>query len=269
MRVVRALVAVSTVAVSILSATELASAQAPATKPAAVKPEAAKPAASVAATTDEGNPAAVSPFPAATPSKAGLELKAIHKADTTWRESQRGAQPPRALGRIQPTMLRSVDPGTQQKTLEHFQSVEEQVDKLDQAGMSESERMNLQIYRYQIETQIDSQKFKEWEKPVNSLESFWSGVQGTGQRGFRTEQDYLNYLTWVTDIPRFYDENIANMRAGLARGFTPPKITLTGRDQTIAPIANAKSAERDAPFWKPFTKNAVDDQHGRAGEAAC
>jgi uncharacterized protein (DUF885 family) len=41
------------------------------------------------------------------------------------------------------------------------------------------------------------------------------------------------------------------MRAGLKRGYTPPKITLTGRDQTIAPIANAKSADQ-TPFWKPF-----------------
>ncbi len=112
MRVVRALVVVSTVAVSMFSATRLAVAQAPATKPATAKPTTAKPAAATAsaATIDEGNPAAVSPFPAAAPSKAGLELKAIHQADTKWRESQRGAQPLRQIGRIQPSMLRSVDP---------------------------------------------------------------------------------------------------------------------------------------------------------------
>ena len=255
MRVVRALVAVSTVALSMLSAMKPASAQAPAARPATAKPATAKPAAVTApvATTEEGNPIPASPFPAGPPSKAGLELKAIHKEDTTWREAQRGAQPPRAIGRIQPTALRSVDPATQQKTLDHFQSVQEQVEKLDPTGMSESERMNVEIYRYQIGTLIDGQKFKEFEKPVNSLETFWSGVQGTGQRGFRTEQDYLNYLIWLADIPRFFDENIANMKAGLARGFTPPKVTLAGRDQTIAPIANAKSADV-TPFWKPFTK---------------
>jgi uncharacterized protein (DUF885 family) len=255
MRVVRALAAVSAVALSMLFPMEPASAQAPTTKPGAAKPGAAKPAATTAsaAATDDGNPIPASPFPAGPPSKAGLELKAIHKADTTWREAQRGAQPPRAIGRIQPTALRSVDPATQQKTLEHFLSVQAQVDKLDQTGMSEAERMNVEIYRYQIGTLIDGQKFKEFEKPVNSLETFWSGVQGTGQRGFRTEQDYLNYLIWLTDIPRFFEENIANMKAGLARGFTPPKITLAGRDQTIAPIANATSADM-TPFWKPFTK---------------
>ena len=257
MRVSRVLAAVSTVAVSLLSITGVAAAQAPATKPTTTAKPAAttKPAAAPAAvaTTAEGNPVALSPFPTTAPSKAGLELKAIHQADTKWRESQRGAQPQRMMGRIQPTMLRSVDPATQQKTLEHFQSVEEQLDKLSTDEMSQSERMNLEIYRYQISVALDGQKFKEFEKPVTSLESFWSGVQGTGQRGFRTEQDYLNYLTWLADIPRFFDENIANMRAGLARGFTPPKVTLNGRDQTIAPIANAKSAD-ETPFWKAFTR---------------
>src|SRR3984885_14994589 len=43
------------------------------------------------------------------------------------------------------------------------------------------------------------------------------------------------------------------MRDGLARAITPPKITLTGRDQTIAPIAKPKPADL-SPFWKPFTK---------------
>jgi uncharacterized protein (DUF885 family) len=255
MRVIRVLVAVS-----IFSTTAFAAAQAPATtstptKPAAPQSTPAKPAAATApvATTDEGNPVPVSPFPAGPPSKQGLELQAIHKADTTWRESQRGAQSPRLFGRVQPTALRSVDPATQQKTLEHFESVKAQIDKLSPDEMSESERINLEIYRYQIGTLIDGQKFKEYEKPVNSLETFWTGVQGAGQRGFRTEQDYLNYLTWLTDIPRFFDENIANMRVGLARGFTPPKVTLAGRDQMIAPIAKATTADQ-TPFWKPFTK---------------
>jgi uncharacterized protein (DUF885 family) len=253
--------AVSTIALSMLSVTGVAVAQVPVTKPSTASTAAANPAAAAkpaaattpTATDEDGNPVARSVFSAVPPSAPGLELKAIHQADTKWQESQRGAQPLRLRGKVQPSMLRSVDPATQQKTLEHFESVEAQIDKLDQSAMSQSERMNLAIYRYQTGVLLDGQKFKEWEKPVNSLESFWASTQGTGQRGFRTEQDYLNYLTWLADIPRFYEENTANMRAGLARGFTPPKVTLTGRDQTIALVANAKSAE-ETPFWKAFAK---------------
>ncbi len=245
------------VAVSMLYPLTFALSQMVPAKPApaaAAKQAAATPAkpGTAAAPADEG-PAPLSPFPSGPPSKAGAELNAIHKADTTWREAQRGGQPFGRQQRVQPTVLRAVDPATQAKALEHFEGVKAQLDKLNKSEMSEAEQMNLEIYLYQIDTQIDGQKFKEWEKPVNSLETFWTGVQSSGQRGFRTEQDYLNYLQWLNDIPRFFDENIANMKAGLARGFTPPKITLAGRDGMIAPIAHAKSAE-ETPFWKAFTR---------------
>ena len=243
------------VAVSMVSTVTFASAQAPATKPSTAKPATAKPAAATAPSADkdkdDSNPVPNSPFPVGPPTRGGEELDKIHKADIAWRETQRGYQAPGRAQRVQPAVLRAVDPVTQQKALEHFESVKAQLDKLPKDGMSQAEKINLEIYIYQIDTQIDGQKFKEWEKPVNSLETFWSGVQGTGQRGFRTEKDYENFLLYMADIPRFYDENIANMKAGLARGFTPPKITLNGRDQTIAPIANATSADV-TPFWKPF-----------------
>jgi uncharacterized protein (DUF885 family) len=240
------------VAVSMVWMTALAVAQAPATRPTAKTPAARTAVATApAAVTTDGSPAPLSPFPQGPPTKAGLQLTAIHLADRKWQESQRGYVEPRRLARIQPKELRSVDPATQEKQYEHLKSVQAQLDKIDVSGMSESEHINMEIYRYQIGTQMDAQKFKDWEKPVTSIDAFWIGAQGTGQRGFRTEQDYLNFLQWMTDIPRFYDENIANMRAGMSRGFTPPKVTLKGRDQTIAAIANAKSADQ-TQFWKAF-----------------
>jgi uncharacterized protein (DUF885 family) len=230
------------VAVSMLSTTVLAVAQVPAATPAAA-----------AAVPDEGNPNPVSPFPVGPPSKAGMELVAIHTADRKWREAQRGYVDPRKFGRYQPKELPAVDPATQAKEYEHLKAVQAQVDKLDTTEMSEAEHINLEIFQYQLVTQLNQQKFKEWEKPVTSLGSFWSRTQQTGERGFRTEQDYLNYLQWMADVPRFYDENMANMRVGLARGYTPPKITLMGREKTIELVAQAKSADQ-TPFWKAFVK---------------
>ena len=249
MRVLRVLVAMS-----VLSTMQLSAAQVPAAKPAAGRPATAKSTTAAtsqtaaSAATEDGSPAPISPFPQGPPTKAGLQLIAIHTADRKWRESQRGYVDPRRLGRFQPKQLPAVDPATQEKTYDHLKGVQDQIDKLAVSDMSESERMNLEIFRYQIVTQRNAQKFKEWEKPVTSLGSFWAGAQNTGLRGFRTEQDYLNYLQWLADLPRYYEENIANMRAGLARGYTPPKVTLTGRDKTISMIANAKSADQPL-FW--------------------
>jgi len=37
----------------------------------------------------------------------------------------------------------------------------------------------------------------------------------------------------LNDIPRYFGEQTQNMKVGLARGFTPPKVTLTGREVSI------------------------------------
>ena len=56
---------------------------------------------------------------------------------------------------MQATKLRSVDPATQQKAYEHWKSVIAQLDKISAAELSDEERINLECYRYQIETQLD------------------------------------------------------------------------------------------------------------------
>ncbi len=227
----------------------------------------AKPAPAKAAHTEDGNPVPASPFPAGPPTRGGLQLEAIHKADLAWRETQRGYQKPGTQERVQPAVLRAVDPATQQKALEHFEAVQAQLDKLPRSEMSQAEQMNLNIYLYQVGSSIDGQKFKEWEKPVTSLESFWSGVQGTGQRGFRTEKDYENFLLWLTDIPRFYTENIANMRAGLARGFTPPTDHPERTRQHHRPHRERKERRRH-PLLAAVHPHARHHQHRGAGQAA-
>jgi uncharacterized protein (DUF885 family) len=52
-------------------------------------------------------------------------------------------------------------------------------------------------------------------------------------------------------MPRYFREQLANMRAGLARGFTPPRVTLSGRDAPLASVAEAKTPQ-DTIYYAPF-----------------
>jgi uncharacterized protein (DUF885 family) len=88
---------------------------------------------------------------------------------------------------------------------------------------------------------------------ANSDSSFWSNVTYAAQRKLKTADEYRRYIAYLNDIPRFFREVTVNMRAGLARGFTPPKVTLTGRDKSIAVIADATVPENN-PFYEPFKK---------------
>jgi uncharacterized protein (DUF885 family) len=179
-------------------------------------------------------------------------LKAIYNAEDAWRKALRGAGDEDHPDKIR-AELASVDAVTQQAQLKHWEGVLRELDALKPAVLSATERVNYEVFRAQIAVLINAQKFREYERPANSDSTFWSDEEEVTRATFKTEQDYSNYLSQLKDLPRYFRENIANMRAGLARGFTPPKVTLTGRDDSLAPVAEAKSSESTI-YFKPFEK---------------
>jgi uncharacterized protein (DUF885 family) len=179
-------------------------------------------------------------------------LKAIYTAEDAWRKARRGAgdedHPDKILAE-----LPNVDAVTQVADLKHWQGVLRQVDALKPAELSPDERVNFQVFRAQLISLINDQTFREYERPANSDSTFWSDEEGVTRATFKTAQDYTNYIAQLKDLPRYFRENIANMRVGLARGFTPPKVTLTGRDASLVPVAEAKTPESTL-YFKPFEK---------------
>src|SRR5207237_989759 len=52
------------------------------------------------------------------------------------------------------------------------------------------------------------------------------------------------------DIPRYFHEQMDEMRAGAKRGFTPPRVTLEGRDGSITAVTDV--APEKSLFYTPF-----------------
>ncbi len=200
------------------------------------------------ASTTPHSPAQAAPYSAT----QDRRLKAITTAEDAWRKAQRGA-PDEDHPRKILAELPSVDAATQQADLTHWQGVLRQVDALQPSALSSTERVNFQVFRAQLIGLINAQTFREYERPANSDSTFWSDEEEVTRLPFKTQQDYVNYIAQLHEIPRYFRENIANMRAGLARGFTPPKVTLTGRDASLVPVATAKTPESTV-YFKPFEK---------------
>src|SRR3546814_2722880 len=89
--------------------------------------------------------------------------------------------------------------------------------------------------------------------PFNSDSSFWSNLAFMARRPMRDARAYRNYIGRLADVPRYFDQQVANMRAGLARGFSVPRAVLDGRDVSIANVAGLDDPEPSA-FWKPVEK---------------
>jgi uncharacterized protein (DUF885 family) len=182
-----------------------------------------------------------------TPS-ADAQLKAIYTAEWKWREDQfpddEDAQKP-----IQ-DHLPKVDPDTQSMRLAKWQDTLAQLDAVPRAGLSPAEQLNYAVYRPQIETLIANQRFRDFEMPANSDTTFWTDLGYTARRPFRNLQDYRNWISQMQDIPRYFKEQTGEMRRGLGRGFTPPRVTMTGRDASLTAVTDA--SPENSLFYTPF-----------------
>jgi len=182
---------------------------------------------------------------------AAASFKALYTREWTWREIEfahgdEGDAAPLA------GYLPKVDAASQERRLAYWQGVRRQLDAIPEKALSPEGQVNYEVYRDQIDVLISQQKFREYEKPFNSDSSFWSDFNYTAMRTLHDAGEYRAYIAQLNDIPRFFAEQTDNMRAGLKRGFTPPRATLAGREVSVSATVDAKDAGGTL-FWKPFS----------------
>jgi len=73
---------------------------------------------------------------------------------------------------------------------------------------------------------------------------------------FATEADYRNYLSRLAKVPRWLDQEIAQLRAGMKSGWMPPKEAMGPVPGMFDAFANADVTA--SPMWQPFTKFPKD-----------
>ncbi|WP_133365286.1 DUF885 domain-containing protein [Qipengyuania sediminis] len=144
--------------------------------------------------------------------------------------------------------LPEVTPGAQSERLSIARNILARLDAIDPAALSADARIDAEVLRTLLEEQIGDARFREWEMPFDSDSDFWSYL--AARRPLDDAEDYRRYIARIRDLSRYFGEHIANARAGLARGFSVPAITLEGRDASIA--AHVVDDPEKSPFWGAF-----------------
>jgi len=194
---------------------------------------------------DRPAPAALSAATAA----ADARFAALHRAEWQWRVAQGLADDEFERGQVDADFPR-VDAASQAARLAYWEGVLRQLGALDPAALSAPQRIDYQVYRAQVGAFVEALRFREYEQPVNADSAFWTDVTYGARQPFARVEDYRNYLARLGKMPRYFAEQVENMRAGLARGFTPPRVTLQGRDAALASVAEA--APEETVFYTPF-----------------
>ena len=178
---------------------------------------------------------------------ADARFKAIYTAEWAWRTGKAGAN-----AKPENSRLDTADAASQEQRLGYWQNVMHQLDGLDVGQLTPEDQVDYAVYREQIANLIADQRFRQWQMPFNSDSAFWSdiGYELGGDR-LRTADDYRKYLDKLAQIPKYFDQQIDNMRAGLQRGFSVPRAVLDGRDRSIEAVADLTDATKSS-FYKPF-----------------
>jgi len=179
---------------------------------------------------------------------ADARFRAIYEAEWRWRKEQF----PGGEDRTEPVAdhLPKVDPASQEQRRRYWEDTLHKVEAVPRASLSPGEQLNYDIYRAQLQVLIDDQRFRDFEMPANSDTSFWTDLGHTARRPFRNLTDYEHWIAQMRDVPRYFHEEMQEMRAGMRRSFTPPRVTLEGRDASISAVTQAMP--EGTLFYAPF-----------------
>ncbi len=133
-----------------------------------------------------------------------------------------------------------------QKFLTRFEAV-------DTTGFPEQEALNKTLMVRDLKMSLEGAKFRPWEMPVSQV----SGVhidlpQLVSILSFQSVKDYEDYISRLRQIPRLMDENVIQMRKGMAENLMPPRFLLEKVvEQSNAIISKGPEA---TPYAQPFAK---------------
>ncbi len=133
-----------------------------------------------------------------------------------------------------------------QKYLARFEAI-------DVAGFPEQEVLNKTLMARDLHNSLDEARFKPWEMPVSQFGGVHIDLpQLVSLLSFQSAKDYDDYISRLHQVPRFFDENVIQMRKGMAEGLMPPRILL----EKVVEQANGLATKTpDAtPFAQPFAK---------------
>ena len=125
---------------------------------------------------------------------------------------------------------------------------------IDRSVLPPRDQLSYDIFKSARERDIAGFAFPDELIPLNQFystpNSFVQLGSGNGLQPFKTVQDYDNFLQRLDGFVRWSDQAIVNMREGIKRGYTLPKLLA---ERTLPQLqAQVVAKPEDSLFWGPI-----------------
>lgn len=167
--------------------------------------------------------------------------------------------------------LPDVSPAAIEKRLAATQARLNRLLSIDREALSPEQRLNAELLEWELRDTLDAAAFKPWQAPITQQNGpHISAPQWADSLSFTQREHYEDYLARLRAFPNYIDQTIANMRAGLANGQTPPRFVLRAvPDQAAAQATPAHRADPAShPMYKPFRDLEPGDPLARSAREA-
>ena len=147
--------------------------------------------------------------------------------------------------------LPSVTPESQARRLNADRLLLKRLEAIDLAGLSTQERVSAGLFKFMVEQRVLLGQHRDWRMPMTTDSGFHADLLLLHEAmPFRTVADYERYLKRLADLPRYFAEQVANLRTGVREGFTIPAEILPNLAKVIA--AEQYTKPEDCPLYSPF-----------------
>ena len=129
----------------------------------------------------------------------------------------------------------------------------ERIKGIDHRKLGRQDLISWEVFKSAREMDIEGLRFPNWLIPLNQFysvpNSFVQLGSGSGIQPFKTVKDYEDFLQRMNGLPAWTDQAIVNMREGIGKGYTLPRVLA---EKVLPQLASQVVARpEDSLYWNP------------------
>ncbi|PHR71566.1 MAG: DUF885 domain-containing protein [Lutibacter sp.] len=138
---------------------------------------------------------------------------------------------------------------------EYAQTTIDKLNEIDDVGLSETDKISLDLLKFNLKDQIAYYEFEQYLNPILSDYGFHSSLT-YNVRLLTNYEDVKEYLNKLNAIPEYVNQHFVNLREGLEKGVSQPLVIFKGYESTYD--NNIVDNFEDSYYYSPF-KNLPKD----------
>lgn len=154
--------------------------------------------------------------------------------------------------------LPSVSAADEQRRADYWKNILKELAAIDRGQLSEEDQVNYDLFKFILDDNIAQVNFESYLIPMNSDEGFHTRlVYGIKDAPFETEKDFRNYISRLSGIEKYIDQNLTLMKEGMKKNWVLPKVILNDYEHSIEPYIVDDPTK--SYFYEPFLEAMPDN----------